>query len=148
MMPYSISPFLDITESGSSAGSNGVTAIGVQHVLFEANLKVPDNFSLIGFDDIHLAEYTHSSDDGGHVMQRSRSGGRGQPPVASAASGLWGRTSHQDHHRTHRAPGHWIAKGCLASDAALGRSRGDITTKIHLLADESGLPVSFLLIGG
>jgi DNA-binding LacI/PurR family transcriptional regulator len=38
--------------------SNDVTAIGVQHVLFEASLKVPDDFSLIGFDDIHLAEYT------------------------------------------------------------------------------------------
>lgn len=38
--------------------SNDMTAIGVQHALFEANLKVPDDFSLIGFDDIHLAEYT------------------------------------------------------------------------------------------
>jgi DNA-binding LacI/PurR family transcriptional regulator len=38
--------------------SNDMTAIGVQHALFEANLKVPEDFSLIGFDDIHLAEYT------------------------------------------------------------------------------------------
>ncbi|MDP9049296.1 MAG: LacI family transcriptional regulator [Acidobacteriota bacterium] len=38
--------------------SNDMTAIGVQHALFEANLKVPDDFSLIGFDDVHLAEYT------------------------------------------------------------------------------------------
>ena len=38
--------------------SNDLTAIGVQHALFEANLKVPDHFSLIGFDDVHLAEYT------------------------------------------------------------------------------------------
>lgn len=38
--------------------SNDVSAIGVQHALFGANLKVPDDFSLIGFDDIHLAEYT------------------------------------------------------------------------------------------
>lgn len=38
--------------------SNDMTAIGVQHALFEASLKVPDDFSLIGFDDIHLAEYT------------------------------------------------------------------------------------------
>jgi DNA-binding LacI/PurR family transcriptional regulator len=38
--------------------SNDMTAIGVQHALFEANLRVPDDFSLIGFDDIHLAEYT------------------------------------------------------------------------------------------
>lgn len=38
--------------------SNDMTAIGVQHALFEARLKVPDDFSLVGFDDIHLAEYT------------------------------------------------------------------------------------------
>ena len=38
--------------------SNDMTAIGVQHALFEANLKVPADFSLIGFDDVHLAEYT------------------------------------------------------------------------------------------
>jgi LacI family transcriptional regulator len=35
-----------------------MTAIGVQHALFEAGLKVPEDLSLIGFDDIHLAEYT------------------------------------------------------------------------------------------
>jgi len=38
--------------------SNDMTAIGVQHALFEAKLKVPDDFSLVGFDDVHLAEYT------------------------------------------------------------------------------------------
>ncbi|MHB1699293.1 MAG: LacI family DNA-binding transcriptional regulator [Acidobacteriaceae bacterium] len=38
--------------------SNDMTAIGVQHALFEAKLKVPEDFSLIGFDDVHLAEYT------------------------------------------------------------------------------------------
>jgi len=38
--------------------SNDMTAIGVQHALFEANLRVPNDFSLIGFDDVHLAEYT------------------------------------------------------------------------------------------
>ena len=38
--------------------SNDMTAIGVQHALFDAKLHVPDDFSLIGFDDIHLAEYT------------------------------------------------------------------------------------------
>ena len=38
--------------------SNDMTAIGVQHALFEADLRIPDDFSLIGFDDIHLAEYT------------------------------------------------------------------------------------------
>jgi LacI family transcriptional regulator len=38
--------------------SNDLTAIGVQHALFEANLRVPDDFSVVGFDDVHLAEYT------------------------------------------------------------------------------------------
>jgi LacI family transcriptional regulator len=38
--------------------SNDMTAIGVQHALFEADLRVPNDLSLIGFDDIHLAEYT------------------------------------------------------------------------------------------
>lgn len=38
--------------------SNDLTAIGVQHAVFAANLKIPDDFSLIGFDDVHLAEYT------------------------------------------------------------------------------------------
>jgi len=38
--------------------SNDMTAIGVQHALFEAKLRVPEDLSLIGFDDIHLAEYT------------------------------------------------------------------------------------------
>lgn len=38
--------------------SNDLTAIGVQHALFEAKLKVPEDFSIIGFDDVHLAEYT------------------------------------------------------------------------------------------
>ncbi len=38
--------------------SNDMTAIGVQHAVFEAGLSIPDDLSLIGFDDIHLAEYT------------------------------------------------------------------------------------------
>ena len=38
--------------------SNDMTAIGVQHALFDASLRVPEDFSLIGFDNIHLAEYT------------------------------------------------------------------------------------------
>jgi Transposase DDE domain len=35
-----------------------------------------------------------------------------------------------------------------ASETALGRSRGGLTTKIHLLADELGLPLGFVLTGG
>nr|WP_254061756.1 IS5 family transposase [Granulicella sp. L60] len=36
----------------------------------------------------------------------------------------------------------------MASETALGRSRGGLTTKIHLLADALGLPLSFVLTGG
>jgi DNA-binding LacI/PurR family transcriptional regulator len=38
--------------------SNDMSAIGVQHALFEENYRLPHDFSLIGFDDIHLAQYT------------------------------------------------------------------------------------------
>ena len=38
--------------------SNDMTAIGVLHKLYRAGLRVPDDFSVIGFDDIHIAEVT------------------------------------------------------------------------------------------
>src|SRR5260370_41631816 len=38
--------------------SNDMTAIGVLHKLYRAGLRVPDDFSVIGFDDIHIAELT------------------------------------------------------------------------------------------
>lgn len=38
--------------------SNDMTAIGVQHAVFEARLRIPEDLSLIGFDNIHMAEYT------------------------------------------------------------------------------------------
>jgi LacI family transcriptional regulator len=37
--------------------SNDMTAIGVLHALFEVGWKAPENLSVIGFDDIHIAEY-------------------------------------------------------------------------------------------
>src|SRR5262245_66471718 len=40
----------------------------------------------------------------------------------------------------------WREKG--GADEALGRSRGGLTTKIHLLADALGRPLRFLLTGG
>jgi LacI family transcriptional regulator len=36
--------------------SNDMTAIGVLHRMHRAGLRVPDDFSIIGFDDIHMAE--------------------------------------------------------------------------------------------
>ena len=35
-----------------------MTAIGVLHGLYRTTHKVPDDISVVGFDDIHLAEYT------------------------------------------------------------------------------------------
>ena len=38
--------------------SNDMTAIGGLHKLYRAGLRVPDDFSIIGFDNIHIAEVT------------------------------------------------------------------------------------------
>src|SRR5207302_10757055 len=38
--------------------SNDMTAIGVLHKLYREGLRVPDDLSVIGFDDIHIAEVT------------------------------------------------------------------------------------------
>jgi transposase len=46
----------------------------------------------------------------------------------------------------HKRFSRWAASGVW--DKALGRSRGGLTTKIHLLANELGLPVDFLVTGG
>jgi DNA-binding LacI/PurR family transcriptional regulator len=39
--------------------SNDMTAIGALRVLARRGLQVPDDISIIGFDDIHLAEFVH-----------------------------------------------------------------------------------------
>jgi len=39
--------------------SNDMTAIGVMHAAFDAGLRVPEDISVIGFDDIHIAEFTY-----------------------------------------------------------------------------------------
>ncbi len=38
--------------------SNDMTAIGVLHKAYRAGLRVPDDLSIIGFDDIHMARVT------------------------------------------------------------------------------------------
>jgi len=38
--------------------SNDMTAIGVLREAYEQNIKIPDQLSIVGFDDIHLAEFT------------------------------------------------------------------------------------------
>jgi LacI family transcriptional regulator, galactose operon repressor len=38
--------------------SNDMTAIGVMREAYEQNIKIPDDLSVVGFDDIRLAEFT------------------------------------------------------------------------------------------
>lgn len=38
--------------------SNDMTAIGVLHALYEAGARVPEDFSVIGFDDVNFAQFT------------------------------------------------------------------------------------------
>jgi LacI family transcriptional regulator len=38
--------------------SNDVTAIGVLHALYETGARVPEDFSVIGFDDVNFARFT------------------------------------------------------------------------------------------
>jgi len=38
--------------------SNDMTAIGVMRQAYEQNIKIPDDLSVVGFDDIRLAEFT------------------------------------------------------------------------------------------
>jgi LacI family transcriptional regulator len=37
--------------------SNDMTAIGVMHAAAAANLRIPEDLSIVGFDDIHMARY-------------------------------------------------------------------------------------------
>lgn len=37
--------------------SNDVTAIGVMREAYEQNIKIPEDLSVVGFDDIHLSEF-------------------------------------------------------------------------------------------
>jgi LacI family transcriptional regulator len=38
--------------------SNDMTAIGVMREAYDRNVKIPDDLSVVGFDDIHLAQFT------------------------------------------------------------------------------------------
>ena len=38
--------------------SNDMTAIGVMREAYDQDIKIPDDLSVIGFDDIRLAEFT------------------------------------------------------------------------------------------
>ena len=38
--------------------SNDMTAIGVMREAYDHNIRIPDDLSVVGFDDIHMAEFT------------------------------------------------------------------------------------------
>jgi DNA-binding LacI/PurR family transcriptional regulator len=38
--------------------SNDMSAIGVMHAILGAGLRIPDDFSVVGFDDVHIAQFT------------------------------------------------------------------------------------------
>ena len=38
--------------------SNDMTAIGVLREAYDKNIKIPEDLSVVGFDDIHLSEFT------------------------------------------------------------------------------------------
>ncbi len=39
--------------------SNDMTAIGVMHAVLDAGLRIPEDISVIGFDDVHIAQFTY-----------------------------------------------------------------------------------------
>jgi DNA-binding LacI/PurR family transcriptional regulator len=38
--------------------SNDISAIGVMHAVLGAELRIPDDLSVVGFDDVHIAQFT------------------------------------------------------------------------------------------
>lgn len=52
--------FLDLEDPPTAiVCSNDIMAVGVMRVLAERNIKVPGEMSVVGFDDIHLAEFAN-----------------------------------------------------------------------------------------
>lgn len=55
---FACSKLLSSAKPTAIVGGNDLTAIGALHCAFDRNLKVPDQLSVVGFDDITFAEYT------------------------------------------------------------------------------------------
>jgi Periplasmic binding protein-like domain len=55
--------------------SNDMTAIGVMRQVFELGVNVPSELSVVGFDDIHLAQFTTPPLTTVHVAGRNRETG-------------------------------------------------------------------------
>lgn len=54
---------LQVLDSGAKTTavlcSNDLTAIGAMEAIYEKGLRIPDDISLVGYDDIQLSAYTH-----------------------------------------------------------------------------------------
>jgi LacI family transcriptional regulator len=82
--------------------SNDMSAIGVLHKLSRAGLRVPDDISIIGFDDIHMAEMTIPPLTS---IQLSR------PELARAAVGaLRARIEHSSPQRQYKIDTHLVVR--------------------------------------
>ncbi|MCC7235076.1 MAG: LacI family DNA-binding transcriptional regulator [Bryobacterales bacterium] len=55
---YACSKLLSSSRPTAIVGGNDLTAIGALHCAFDRGLRVPDELSVVGFDDITFAEYT------------------------------------------------------------------------------------------
>ncbi|MBN8730644.1 MAG: LacI family DNA-binding transcriptional regulator [Acidobacteria bacterium] len=55
---YACSKLLSSAKPTAIVGGNDLTAIGALHCAFDRGLKVPEQLSVVGFDDITFAEYT------------------------------------------------------------------------------------------
>ena len=52
--------------------SNDLTAIGALRGIRTAGLEAPEDISVVGFDDIELAEFTGTAPDNGETFQERR----------------------------------------------------------------------------
>lgn len=58
--PAAVRHFLSLKERPTAIlSSNDLTAVGVLRGLSERGMRVPEQMSVIGFDDIHMAEFAH-----------------------------------------------------------------------------------------
>jgi DNA-binding LacI/PurR family transcriptional regulator len=75
--------------------SNDLTAIGAMGAIHETGLRIPEDISVIGFDDIGLSAYTHPALTTLHVPRRElaatsfRSLFRGRDEIAGKAADKW-----------------------------------------------------------
>jgi len=68
--------------------SNDLTAIGAMHAIFDLGLRVPDDISIVGFDDIELAQYTYPALTS-IKLSREELGNRAFDALYRSVEGIW-----------------------------------------------------------